>query len=212
MYVFTRLGAFFSILGLLAAAPGGATPLNLPSPEPDVFSGSIQVDYDAMTDMLTAVGTAFSFTATMGGTQDPITGGSFDLSATIDAAGVASSAMLSIMGSVNGFGMNLLTGTLAAPVSFGFPEAADAAMGADTLEFIFDVTGGDLAPLYGPQAFVILTGTGLDGNLFSTSFSNNGLGLSDTALPEPSTVLLVLTGMLGLSHYGRSRARRREGL
>lgn len=197
-------GFAVSLLGCVAwAGVAQATSLNLLTLPPDVFSSLIQVDYDATGDTLTAVGTALTFDDDGVGQQEPIAGGSFNLAALVDAAGVASSGTLTIGGTIASLGFNsgtLLTGTLAGGNSFGFPDA-----GGDPLEFIFTVTGGDAAGLYGATANVVLTGAGLPATLFTQDFSNNGLGSSDTAVPEPSAVALALAGALGLFAAGRRR-------
>jgi len=190
--------SFLACFGWIGVA--SATPLNLLTLPPDVFSSLIQVDYDATGDTLTAVGTALTFDDDGVGPQVPITAGTFNLAATVDAAGAASGGSLTIAGTIPGLGFNsgtLLTGTLS---SFGFPDA-----GGDPLEFIFNVTGGDAASLYGATANVVLTGAALPATLFASDFSNDGLGQSDTAVPEPSAAALALAGALG---FGAARRRR----
>lgn len=198
-----RLLVGFAVSLLSCAAWAGvaqATPLNLLTLPPDVFSSLVQVDYDATGDILTADGTAFTFDDDGVGPQVPITAGTFSLTATVDAAGAASGGSLTIGGTIAGLGFNsgtLLTGTLG---SFGFPDA-----GGDPLEFIFNVTGGDAAGLYGATANVVLTGAALPATLFASDFNNDGLGQSDTAVPEPSAAALALAGALGLVAAGRRR-------
>lgn len=85
----------------------------------------------------------------------------------------------------------LLTGTLSA-----FSSGTN-----DPLEFVFDVTGGDAAGLFGPNLGTILSLSGFGGSLtsnFSTSFTS----LADTffVVPEPSAFLLLgpVVGFTGL--------------
>ena len=71
------------LLGLSGLAQ--AAPLNLVlNPEPDILSSFITVDYNSGADLLTATG--FADNLISGGTTNPITGGTFDLSASISGA------------------------------------------------------------------------------------------------------------------------------
>lgn len=198
--------SIFRILGLylLSVVAGSlflftpvaqATPLNLEIVDsPDIFSSFINVAYGAGSNSFTASGFAMQLQDNTGTIND-ITNGSFNIGATIDDLGIASSGTLTINGTVSGIGFNfnsgiLLTGTLTA---FGFPAA-----GGDPFEFLFDVTGGDWASDIGPVAGVILTNTGYGGD-WGSSF-NSFVGLSDTGtpVPEPATLYLLLLGGGGL--------------
>jgi hypothetical protein len=165
-----------------------AVPLNLVPGVPDIVSSFINVDYSGGT--LTASGFSSDF-AFPSGTTTVITGGTFDLSASIDIAGTLSGGSLDIGGTIAGLGFNsgtLLTGNLTA---LGFIPG-----GGDPLEFVFDVTGGDAAGLYGISGGVILTSTDFPGS-FGNNFASAPLaGLADTfgGIPEPVTVGLCLFG------------------
>ena len=100
----------------------------------------------------------------------------------------------------------LLTGTL---TDIGFKDAG----GGDPLEFLFSVTGGDLAGLYGGTGGIILTGTGF------TDWANYGgntpfSGMSDTfavsPIPVPAAVWLFGSALLGLAGFGRHSRRKQQ--
>lgn len=114
-----------------------------------------------------------------------IAGGSFDINATIDDAGIAAGGDLTIGGTIAGLGFNsgtLLTGTLSA-----FTPSA-----GDPLEFQFDVTGGDAAGLMGTAVEVTLNQSGYTGS-FANSFTNGAFqALSSTVstqIPDTEGIL-----------------------
>lgn len=197
-----RFRAGFVITGLLMILTVGsaqAAPINLVfQPFPHIFSSSINVTYIPGTTALSAIGTPLKFNDGTG-PVDFAAGGVFDISATISNLGVPTSGTLTISGTVGGFGPgNLLTGNL---VAFGFLDSP----GGDMFEFLFDVTGGALASLYGPWAGVMLDANfdpsspdRFTGN-FAVAFNNPNLaGVSDTKpdpIPEPPTILLTVGGL-----------------
>jgi hypothetical protein len=174
--------------------------LGLTSQPPDITAGFTLVSYDATTDVFTATG--FATNLDLDGDAPPdynITGSNtqFDIIATVNSSGVASAGTLVIQGKVSEVSATsgtLLTGTLS---QFGYSTVA----GGEIFEFVFAVTGGDLASSFGPSAGVILDAndTGFGGN-FTSDFSNNGFGTSDTfPIPEPATVSLLLLGGAGVA-------------
>lgn len=167
-------------------------PLNLVPGTPDIFSGFITTNYvgDNNAGTLTAVGQSFTLTPP-GAPIGNITGGTFNINSNLSFNSLSAAGTLNIGGQIAGLGFNsgtLLTGTLNA---FG-------AGPGDPLEFLFNVTGGDAATLYGgigAQAGVILSGSGYSGS-FASAFSGVN-GLSDTfgtSVPLPGTLLLMLSG------------------
>jgi hypothetical protein len=172
--------------------------LNLTQSTPDITSEFIAVSYTLPDDngLFEALGTASHLD--FDGTDPPdhaITDGSFHISITIGpSTGVPIGGTLAITGTVDVFTSGtLLTGTID---QFGFQDA-----GGDLFDFTFDVTGGDLAALYGAKAGVILDaqGSGFTGS-FARAFDNGlGLGVSDTfplePVPEPCTLLLAFTAL-----------------
>ena len=194
---------------LVFSASAQAAPLNLTLNDfPDIVSAFIDVTYDADTDSFSASGFALELDDDGSVPAEAISGGTFDLSAIIDDAGALVGGSLTIGGTVASLGFNsgtLLTGTLTA---FGFPDA-----GGDPLEFLFDVTGGDLAPLYGSlPGGVILSFTDFTGD-FTADFDNlingdpgTGSAVANVApVPVPAAVWLFGSGLLGLAGLGRRR-------
>jgi hypothetical protein len=132
-----------------------------------------------------------------------IVGGSFDINSTVNFNAMTASGTLAIGGTIASQGFNsgtLLTGTFAsAPGSQSFGAGP-----GDPLEFLFDVTGGDAAALYGgigSTAGVILSQSGYTGS-FQQNFSSAPFGaLADTfgqgsGVPIPGTLWLLLGGGL----------------
>jgi len=194
--------------GLLLGSVAQAAPLGLTLNDfPDIVSAFIDVTYNATSDTLNANGFAEELDDDGSVPAEAIAGGSFSLTATIDASGALSAGSLSIGGTVASLGFNsgtLLTGTLTA---FGFPDA-----GGDPLEFLFDVTGGDAAALYGGGSIpggIILSDSGFPGS-FDSNFDNLvdgvGSGVSDTGVvPLPAAVWLFGSGLLGLVGMARRK-------
>lgn len=185
------------VMGMSSLAQ--AAPLNLLlNPEPDIFSSFITVDYNAGADSLIASG--FAQQLNSGGLFN-IAGGSFDLNASIADDGSLAGGALAIGGTVAGLGFNsgtLLTGTLSA---FGFNQANDP------LEFLFDVTGGDAASLYGDLGGIILSNAGFPGNWARDFSSGPFQSFSDvgTLVPVPAAVWLFGSALLGLLGFNARR-------
>lgn len=215
------LGAGMLLFGSHAGV-ATATPLNLVLPEfPDVLAQFIDVNYATATGAFTASGVPLQISAAPG-TTFTFLNGTFNIAITTDGTTSSGSAGddLNISGQidVDGDGVAdaggvMLQGELAA---FGA-----SASGPGVFEFIFDLTGGLLSnviPLFPPgQVGVILGADG--GSTFTGSFAvdftnltgglpGSGTGSADTApIPEPTTVLLLGSGIAGLVGFGR-RTRR----
>lgn len=206
------LGAVCACFIVFVPSLAQAASLNLTLNDvPDIVSQFIDVTYNATSDELTASGFALELDDDGSVPAEAIAGGTFDLSATIDDAGNLVGGTIAIGGTVASLGFNsgtLLTGTLTA---FGFPDA-----GGDPFEFLFDVTGGDAAALYGGgsvPAGVILSGTGFDGD-FGSNFDNlsSGTGTGTAVanvgtVPVPAALWLFGSGLLGLTGLARRRDR-----
>ena len=195
----------------LGAGQAQAAPLNLTLLDtPDIVSSFIDVSYDATTDAFTASGFAMELDDDGSVPAEAIDGGSFDLSATIDDSGALSSGTLTIGGEVASLGFTggtLLTGDLTA---FGFQDA-----GGDPLEFLFSVTGGDAADLYGGIGSIggillvnvfDVTGAVFPGD-FTFDFDGDGSASSNVApIPLPAAVWMFGAGLLGLVGVARKRS------
>ncbi len=192
------LFALAACLATAASAQAG-DPLNLELLEaPDFVSGFLDVSYDTVMESFDASGFALEFDDDGVGFPHGVDGGTFDLDATIDDAGILDGGSLLIGGTIPELGFNsgtLLTGNV---IDFSFePDLGEP------LEFLIDLTGGDAAGLYGVDPIgVILVQSGFDGS-FATNFDNligglsgSGSGLSDTApvIPLPGSGLLALVG------------------
>jgi hypothetical protein len=135
---------------------------------------------------LTASGNANVFSPP-GSPLGNIAGGTFNINANINFNAQTASGTLSIGGTIAGLGFNsgtLLTGTLnSTPASQTFGAGA-----GDPLEFLFTVTGGDAAGLYGgvgSTAGIILSQSGYAGS-FAGDFSSAPFGaLADTFQFQP---------------------------
>lgn len=185
-----------------AVLPAAAAPLGLTLPaQPDVFSSFLSVSYNAGSDDFLASGSALSFDDGGVGSAINIANGTLDISAKIDSTGSPTAGTLTIMGDVLGFGPTLLTADL---TTFGFLDSP----GGDIFEFLFTVTGGDLAiPQFygtpGPSSIagVILDAAGSNfGGTFDVNFDNGffGFGVSDTRIiPEPATATLFFVVIAG---------------
>jgi hypothetical protein len=199
--LFTLLVASVALAGPVSAATIPA--LNLTPGLPDIESSFITVDYvgNSNTGILTASGFANRLTPP-GSPSGNIAGGFFDINASINENAMTANGSLTIGGTIVSLGFNsgtLLTGSL-----------ADFGAGAnDPLEFLFNITGGDAAGLFGPQAGVILSQSGYSGS-FAANFSSGAfLGLSDTfsasvnPVPVPAAIWLFGTALIGLVGFGK---------
>jgi hypothetical protein len=190
------------VITVLAVGAGvQAAPLDLTLYAPDVSSGFVSVSYDASAEAFSVSG--YAFTLDFDGLAPPdedIIGGTFDISLPVDSSGTITPGVgsLAIEGSVQSSGPSLLLGDI---LAFGFLDD-----GGEIFEFLFTVTGGDLAGSFDPTVGVILDAgdSGFPGN-FQSNFFNSGFGVSDTAnIPEPATLSLLLGGLvLTVSHRRR---------
>jgi hypothetical protein len=166
---------------------------------PDIVSRFIDVTFDESSDAFLASGFALDYDD---GTppNDSIIGGSFLITASIDDSGAATGGMLDIGGTIGLLGPSLLTGSL---VDFGFDDA-----GGMLLQFVFEVSGGDLAGAYGGIGALVAVNLDVDSDGYpagwTKSWDNNdgvpgaGGGVSDTAplIPAPPAAALLALAVL----------------
>jgi len=188
-----------------ACASAQATPLNLNLlAYPEISATQIDVSYNAGTFALIASGFSIAYEDD-GLSSTParqIFGGTFNITANVSHAGVASGGTLTITGAIPSLSIGnttLLSGTLQ---GFGFTTS-----GAGRIEFLFGSLGGALASAYtarAPQAGVILNNIANFPYNFNTSWNNlvngqagTGSAVSDTGvLPGPGAAgLLALAGL-----------------
>lgn len=219
----TLLVWLLPILAALGPATAQADPLMLTTSHPgDVTTFFTAVNYVPGT--LTAIGVPISLDSTYS-----ISSGLFNLTASIDpATGTLLGGSLEIDGTISAnppnYSSPLLTGTL---TEFGYPSLTNFGDGSP-FEFVFNVTGGSLAPLYssgeGGIIMDIANGSGSASfnstQLFTAPFSNDGIsGFSDTFplpgvpffTPEPSSWVLMgvgLTSLMSLMWRRHGRAAR----
>jgi hypothetical protein len=196
---------------LLASSQSQAGTLGLaPSANaPDFGADFLNVTYVASNDTFQATGFITDYA---NGTVPLVGLGAYTLSATITDDGLLTAGTLLVEGDVGQRTETLLTGTLNA---FGFVDPP----GGSVFEFLFTITGGnptvvqDFGGTNAANCGIILDawfvngGTAFSGS-WSNDFNNDGFsGLSDTfaAVPEPSSILLVLLGGVCCAAWLRRR-------
>ena len=197
--------------------------------DPDIVSSFGTLSYNTGTDQLQIIAFPENLRIAPGNLMNPVTDPSlvsfrrFELNAVIPALGVgdldgkAITGTLDIDGTVTTAGFvgdhnlnHLLTGVVTA---FRSPSASQ-------MEFLFKITGGDAAGLFGGinaiGIVVIPSITPTYDRLFNTNYDANFLKFStDTAatsavVPEPASFLLAMLGVVGL--VGGARLRRKHRL
>jgi hypothetical protein len=215
-----RLVASLSVAGCLLtkAASAAIVPLvpgDLQQGFPDVTVSRINVTYDAGTDLFhAAIPAGGLLTIDQDGvlpTPDhTLFDSTFDVSLTIDDAGVASVGTLSLSGnydSPGGPAVSLGSSTL---TGFGYDPSTGI------FSFLFDGTTGTL-PGFGSVIGINLAGnfpvsnpTGF-GDDFSNIGPNGGLGTADLFVPVPEPASLIVwslcSALAGLAHWRHKRRR-----
>ena len=197
-------------LGLFMSASAHATLLGLAGTlqtNPDLFAGNLSVGLSVAfsNGVLTVTGDTSDYTLPNGSGPDNVTAttggftpGTFSLSAVIKTNGLLQSGSITISGAIDDLSIPagvLLQGTITA---FGFQ--GNASPTGDEFDFLFNITGGSLAGAYGSVGGTLLhAGNTTFNGSFLSGFTNDGTGVADTrAIPEPSSVLLVVMSLLGL--------------
>jgi hypothetical protein len=162
--------------------------LNLNPGTPNIESTLLTVDYigDNTGGQLFATGPSDVLTLS-GNTDFIIVGGTININAYIEFNSQIASGTLTIGGTIPGLGLTsgtLLTGTFSSTVA----SQAFGAGSGDPLEFLFTVTGGDAATLYGgigATVGVTLSQSGYAGS-FDANFSSDPNGAAaNTFQPGP---------------------------
>lgn len=192
-------------IGFAGTAQGALIGLDLLE-TPDVFSGFTDVEYTALSDQFSVTGESLSYDDDGIGAPETIVNGAYDIIATVDDAGAASGGSITIDGDIPGLGVpgpSLLTGTL---VDFGFEDPP----GGMIFEFLFEVTGGDLAPDYGGAGALFGVILDINSNVFDgtwlTDFATSGgAGVSDAAplVPGPSALALLMIAPFAMKRRRR---------
>ena len=175
---------FFSLLMIALLFTSGrlnAESLNLNlNNQSDIVSGFLDVEYEE-DDAVIVEGFALELDHDGDASTPgiPIVGGLIFLEAEIDADGDLYDGVFTITGEIPA--LNLGPGTLleAELIDFGFRPG-----GGDPFEFIYEVTGGDAADIYGSiggRGGVILSRTGFTGS-FEDNFDNKINELSGTGM------------------------------
>ncbi len=169
--------------------------LALTTTNPDISSGFITSDYtgDSTGGLFTANGFATQLTTAIP-TNEAIANGTFNLTANIQESAGTANGLLSIGGTIAALGFNsatLITGNL---LQVGGPSIA--------LNFLFNVTGGDAASLYGgigSTIGVIMNFTGYNGDFNADFASDPDNATSDTfAVSAPNSLSIFLIGFIAL--------------
>jgi hypothetical protein len=191
--LFTSLFIFNAQAGVVNST------LALMTTNPDISSSYITSNYvgDSTGGVFSAKGFAIQLTTVIPSVVYIDEGtGTFDLTANIQESLVTADGVLSIGGTIASLGFyssTLITGTL---LQVGGPYMA--------LNFLFNVTGGDAATLYGgigSTIGVIMNFTGYNGG-FNAAFASDPFGASsDTFVVEvatPNSVSIFLIGFIVL--------------
>jgi hypothetical protein len=168
---------------------------------PDLFASFISVNYIAIDKTFTATGFSDTYYPTWGNGSPgtPLGAGTWKLTATLGANNSIVGGHLDVYNTYNVdspsgspdllLSGNLVTGNAGQVFGFSDPGAANH----DEFDFLFQVQSGSLAPQYlawGNIGAIVLdanfaSGTGFTGD-WSQNFSNDGNGVSDAFVPEPS--------------------------
>ena len=189
--LFTSLFIFNAQAGVVDST------LALTTTDPDISSGYITSNYvgNSTSGEFSANGWALQLTTVIPSSIN-IVSGSFELTANIQESAGTADGVLSIGGTIASLGFTsntLITGTL---LQVGGPYMA--------LNFLFNVTGGDAATLYGgigSTIGVIMNFTGYNGG-FNAAFASGQEGASsDTFAVEvatPNSLSIFLIGFIAL--------------
>ena len=182
-----------------------AAPLNLNLQLPAINTSFMNTSYDAGTGNFD-VTYGFANTITFDDSTENISGGGVSFSANISAGGSGDASLNSGNFSIYGTSGLHNSGTL---LTGNLTELGYANNGNQTLEFMFDVTGGDLAGFYntGLGGFNLFV-SGYNDDNFNSSFNNTSYnGFATIApVPVPAAVWLFGSGLLALAGIARRKS------
>lgn len=208
-----RMLLLVALMGMTTASSQAAL-LGLTQQLPDISTGFVSVTNNG-SGTFQASGFAQSLDTVMGGGPEFTPDGGFamwDLVMTVNPAdGALISGTVSVLGTITGFPAvsgTLLTGTI---TEYGSQHGD-----SDQFDFRFNVTGGDLAAIYGALGGIILSAgaTDFNGSNWNTAWANDGIsGTADTfgqpviVVPSPAAAgfgLVMIAGM-GLIRSRKAR-------
>jgi hypothetical protein len=204
------------VVGLAFAGSASATLLGNPVSFPLLsFDNGGILNYDAAADTFQVAANPIAIRMSPGSTprfvtpNPPSAGEFFDINISVDSSGNLIGGSVGDDLAVSGFidldgdgtidvGGTLLTGEI---TGFGFQENG----ATDLYDFSFNVTGGQLANAFGGTVGVSMQS---ERSTFTGSFQDNFHGGAKGTLgtiPEPTTLVLLGSGVMGLALAGRRR-------
>lgn len=205
------------VAGLALASPASATLLGNSLAVPLLsFDNGGSTGYDATSDLFSVNALPIALRLSPGAPPAfitpnlPAVGESFTIGITVDGGGNLVGGNpgddLSIIGFIDldadgtpDVGGVLLTGEV---TGFGYQNNG----ATDLFDFTFTVTGGALSPIFGSAVAVSMQSerSSFAGS-FETNFSGGAKGTLGV-IPEPTTTLLLGSGLVGLAMAGRRRS------
>ena len=207
-----RIFAVIGVAILMVAAVSSAQAayaFELTQQDPDIEASNLAVTYTTSNGLLKVKGNASTLTP-LGGTQAFITGGTYELDATMNpvSGGALQSGTLTVDGTYVSQGYNFTSGVLltANLTAISYQDYSNV------IYFKFTPTSGDAAPIFGNAGAIILTMSQvpLQNNLWAAGFQSTGIALSEadsfSTTPEPGTFAALALGLLSCAAIRRRRS------
>jgi uncharacterized protein (TIGR03382 family) len=221
-----RAGVVVAAMVALLQGTASAAPLALDITAPDIAGFGISFAYNATNQAFEANGSVDMLD--LGSSVLDIIGGAYELSAELDPVTQTATGLLRITGQVDGLGLLAGTRLLEGRIEkFGLD---DSIAGKAGFQFVFDVVGGELSPLFGRKGGTNISRSELDfeesaaqiasgavgvaplssgSSIFAQSFTGGGVTTTSDTVSVPEPALLTL-GALGLGALARRRRARRH--